>query len=148
MNLVDTNWNTGLFTWNNIRGAGSHMASMLDRFLIYEKLMLTDKEVTTQVLSFGGSDHWPIQLEIKGIGTPKNKPFRYENIWLTHPNFINNIEKWWSEDLQIWGTRMYLLHKRQNHIKLHLNNVTRRILETFFRRNKWWREKCRFSTKL
>eukprot|EP00253_Pinus_taeda_P003205 PITA_03205 len=78
-----------------------------------------NKEVTAQVLPFGGSDHWLIQLEIKGIGTPRNKPFRFENIWLSHPNFISNIEKWWSEDLQI-GTIMYLLHKRLKHIKLWL----------------------------
>ena len=44
----------------------------------------------------------------------------FENIWLSHPNFISNIEKWWAEDLQIQGTKMFLLHKRLQHIKLRL----------------------------
>jgi len=59
-------------------------------------------------------------LKIKGIGTPRNKPFKFENIWLSHPDFSRNIEKWWSEDLHIQGTRMYLLHKRLKHIKFWL----------------------------
>ena len=101
INLMDTNWNTGLFTWNNRRGGDAIFASKLDRFFISENLMIDGKEVTTRVLPFSGSDHWIIQLDIKGIGTPRNKPFRFENIWLSHPDFTNNIEKWWSEDLQI-----------------------------------------------
>eukprot|EP00253_Pinus_taeda_P009017 PITA_09017 len=56
-------------------------------------------------------------MEINGIGTPRNKPFRFENIWLSHLDFISNIGKWWAEDLQIQGSSMFLLHKRLKHIK-------------------------------
>eukprot|EP00253_Pinus_taeda_P027310 PITA_27310 len=120
MNLVDSETSNGLFTWNNKRGGEAQVASKLDRFIISKDLMLIDKEITTRILPFGGSNHWPVQLDIKGIGTPKNRAFRFENIWLSHPDFISNIEKWWSEDLQIQGTNMFLLHKRLKHIKLRL----------------------------
>lgn len=73
--------------------------------------MLENREITTKFLPFGGYDHWPIQLELEGIDSPKNRPFRFENIWLSHLDFINNIEKWWVEDLQIQGTNMFILHK-------------------------------------
>eukprot|EP00253_Pinus_taeda_P004077 PITA_04077 len=63
--------------------------------------MLVDKEMIARILPFGGLDHWPVQLEVQGIGTPKKRPFRFENIWLTHPDFISNIAKWWAEDLHI-----------------------------------------------
>ena len=82
--------------------------------------MLNDKEMVARVLPFGGSDHWPIHLEVQGISTPKSRPLRFENIWLSHPDFISNIAKWWSEDLKIHGTRMFLLQKRLKHIKLQL----------------------------
>ena len=72
------------------------MASKLDRFMISEDLMLNKKEISARILPFGGSDHWPIQLEVQSIDTPKNRPFRFENIWFTHPDFINNIAKWWT----------------------------------------------------
>eukprot|EP00253_Pinus_taeda_P016024 PITA_16024 len=121
MKLFNTDTSNGLFTWNNKRGGESQVASKLDRFLISEDLMLIGMDMTMIILPFGGSDHWPVQLEVQGIGTPKNKPFRFENIWLTHPDFISNIAKWWTEDLQIQGTGMFLLHKRLKHIKLRLN---------------------------
>ena len=57
MNLVDIDTNTSLFTWNNKRGGESHVSSKLDRFIILEDLMLTEKEVIAKVLPFGGSYH-------------------------------------------------------------------------------------------
>lgn len=87
MKLVETDMNNGLFTWNNKRGGKAQVASKLYRFIISEELMLTDKEMKVRILPFGSSDHWLVQMEVQGIGTPKNRPFRFENIWLTHPNF-------------------------------------------------------------
>eukprot|EP00253_Pinus_taeda_P022963 PITA_22963 len=120
MKLVDSESGNGLFTRNNKRGGEALVTSKLDRFMISEELMLLNKEITARVLPFGGSDHRPIQLEIKFIDSPRNRPLRFENIWLSHVDFISNIEKWWSEDLQIQGSKMYLLHKRLNHIKFTL----------------------------
>ena len=122
MKLVDIVSSNGLFTWNNKRGGESLVASKLDRFIISEDLMLNNKEMATSILPFRGSDHWPVQLEVRGIGTPKNIPFRFENIWLTHPDFNNNISVWWSEDLHIQGTSMFLLHKILKHIKCKLKD--------------------------
>eukprot|EP00253_Pinus_taeda_P025864 PITA_25864 len=94
MNLVDIVTSNGLFTWNNKRGGESQVVSKLDRFIISEDLILIGKEMIARVLPFGGSDHWPVQLEMQGIGTPRNRPFRFDNIWLSHPDFINNIATW------------------------------------------------------
>jgi len=103
MKMVDSELSNSLFTRNNKRGGEAHLASKLDRFMISEELMLIDKEISARVLPFGGSDHSPIQLEIKGMVSPRNRPFRFENIWLSHPDFTSNIEKWWSKDLQFQG---------------------------------------------
>eukprot|EP00253_Pinus_taeda_P009861 PITA_09861 len=73
MKLVDTDMINGLFTWNNKRGGEAQVASRLDRFIISEDLILTDKEITARVLTFGGSDHLLVHLEIKDIGD-KNVP--------------------------------------------------------------------------
>lgn len=96
------------------------MASKLDRFIISEDLILTGPDLSTMILPFGGLDHWLVQLEASFTGTPRNKPFRFENIWLIHLDFISNIEKWWTEDMQVQATKMFLLHKRLKHIKIRL----------------------------
>lgn len=69
------------------------------------------------ILPFGRFDQWPIQLEASLFGKPRNSPFRFENAWLTHSNFLTNIEKWWKEELPLQGTKMFLLHSRLKHIK-------------------------------
>ena len=84
--------------------------------------MLINKELITEVLPFGGSDQWSVQLEIKGMGNLRKRPFKFENIWLSHLDFFNNIKNWWTEYLQIQGTRMFLLHKILKHIKLRLKD--------------------------
>jgi len=103
MKMVDSELSNSHFTWNNKRGGAAQVASKLDTFMISEELMLIDKEISARVLPFGGSDHSPIQLEMKGMVSPRNRPFRFENIWLSHPDFTSNIEKWRSEDLQFQG---------------------------------------------
>eukprot|EP00253_Pinus_taeda_P022337 PITA_22337 len=80
MKLIDIETNNGLCTWNNKRGGNSQVASKLDRFMISEDLMLLDKEIMAEILPFSGSDHWPVLMEIKGIGTPRNRPFRFQKI--------------------------------------------------------------------
>ena len=92
MKLFDIETNDVLFTWKNKRGGDSQVASKLDRFMISEDFMLIDKEIITRVLPFGGSDHWLVQMEIQGICTPRNRPFRFENIWLSHPEFIKTLK--------------------------------------------------------
>lgn len=61
---MDIVMNNGTFTWNNKRGGESQVASKLDRFITFEDLMLKDKDIVARVLPFGGSYHWPVQLEI------------------------------------------------------------------------------------
>eukprot|EP00253_Pinus_taeda_P032535 PITA_32535 len=136
MKLVNTDMSNGLFTWNNKRGRESQVATKLDRFIIAEDLMFIDKEMIVRILPFGGSDHWLVQLEIQGIGTPKIGPFRFENIWPTHPDFIINITKWWTKDLHIQGTRMFLLHKRLKHIKLRLKDWNKNEFGNIFEAKK------------
>ena len=136
MELVDIEMTNRIFTWNNKRGGKSQVACKLDRFIILEDLMLNEKEMVARVLTFGGSDHWPVQLEVQGIDNPGNRPFRFENIWLSHLDFISNVAKWWVGDLKIQGTRMFLLQKRLKRIKLRLKDWNKNEFGTIFEEKK------------
>eukprot|EP00253_Pinus_taeda_P024473 PITA_24473 len=86
--LVDVHPKSGLFTWNNRRGGDKLIASRLDRFLISESIIMDGITAESDILPSGGSDHWPISLIVEVLGTPRNKPFRFEKFWLDHPNFL------------------------------------------------------------
>ena len=109
--------------------------------------MLINSEITTRIIFFGGSDHCPIQLKIKGLDSPRNRPFRFENIWLAHPNFLSNIKEWWIEDLQIQGSKMFLLHKRIKHIKSKLKDWNKKDFGNIFGIRNQWKVKFRYSTR-
>lgn len=115
--LVDILPKNRFFTWNNRRGGEKLIASRLDRFLISESILLEGIIVDSDILPSGGSDHWPISLEAAFLGTPRNETFRFEKFWLTHPNFVQLLEKWWCEPLNIRGTRMFKLQSKLKHIK-------------------------------
>jgi len=115
----------GTFTWNNRRGGSTQVASKLDRFIILEDLLLSGHNMNAWIIPFEGTDHWPVQLEASFIGTLRNIPFRFENAWLTHPNFLTNISNWWVEDMHAQGTKMFLLNQRLKHIKQRLKEWNR-----------------------
>lgn len=80
MILVDVVTINGTFTWTNKRGWASQFASKLDRFMVSEDLFLIGSYMSASILPFGGSDHWLVQLEATFMGTPTNRPFRFENV--------------------------------------------------------------------
>jgi hypothetical protein len=58
--------------------------------------MLEGPMVYSNILSKAGSDHWTVQFWIDTIATPKLKPFRFEKLWLTHPDFQELAQDWWT----------------------------------------------------
>lgn len=67
-----------------------------------------------------GSNHWPICINID-INTPvATKPFIFEKLWLSHPDFADNIKDWWQETTDVGGTLMYLFQQRLKKIKDHI----------------------------
>lgn len=115
-----------------MRGGTAQVASILDIFIISEDLLLSSQSMTSWILPFGRSDHWPVQLEASFIGTLRNRSFRFKNAWLTHPNFISNIRNWWGEDMPTQGTKMFLLHQRLKHIKQRLKEWNRNEFGNIF----------------
>eukprot|EP00253_Pinus_taeda_P026358 PITA_26358 len=70
--------NSSSFTWNNRRGGEKLIDSRLDRFIISESIILDDITINSNTLPSGVSNHWPISLDAAFLGTPRNKPFRFE----------------------------------------------------------------------
>jgi hypothetical protein len=69
------------------------------------------------ILPWGGSDHWIVQLEAGLQTTLKNRPFIFEKLWMEHPTFKERIKQWWHEEKPEKGTRMFKLYKKLKHIK-------------------------------
>lgn len=97
----------GRYTWSNRRPAENNILKKLDRFLHTYHWM--ENGITTQmdVLTQGGSDHWPISLHIDNTTKRKGSPFRFERMWISHPTFSKQVESWWKEEIGMNGSKMY-----------------------------------------
>jgi exonuclease III len=92
LHLIDLDTNNGLHTWTNRRTGIHQITCKLDRFLISESLMMEGIAMEAAILNISGSDHWPLQLRMDILATPRKKPFRFEKFWLDHPKFQENIQ--------------------------------------------------------
>lgn len=134
--LVDIIPKSGVFTWNNKRGGDRKITSRLDRFLVNETILLEGITVDSDILPSGGSDQWPIITNAAILGTPRNKPFRFENFWLSHPEFTSKIKQWWSEPIGIRGTKMYMLQDKLKHLKTRLKSWNQEVFGNIFKEKK------------
>lgn len=92
--LFDVPLKNGIFTWSDLREEPT--ATKIDRFLVSPSWFSCFKEVSLQKLSRPTSYHFPLLLSL-GSQAWGPSPFRFENIWLDHPNFLNQVRDWWSE---------------------------------------------------
>jgi len=127
LNLIDVETDNGSFTWSNRCLGAQHVSSRLDRFLIFEAIMMDGVAWNATVIDTMGSNHWPILLTLNITGTPGIKTFLFEKFWLTHPYFQANIKAWWEEVALQIGTPMYRFQQRLKNLKQQLktwNNST------------------------
>eukprot|EP00253_Pinus_taeda_P004450 PITA_04450 len=111
--LVDVPTSNGLFTWTNKREGSQQIASHLDRFLISDNATHLGGEFTASILPISGSDHWPIELQWTRPGNNLKRPFRFEEFWLTHPNFEELVRSTWLNFNPTEGTSMSRFQKTQ-----------------------------------
>lgn len=111
--LCDSSLLNAKFKWTD--GKEIPILSRLDRFLVsngWEEVYLhfTQEEIPKIVF-----DHWPIMLK-----TPKVNygpiPFHFENMWVSHPKFKDQIHEWWSE-MVLEGYKGFGFMKKLQYIK-------------------------------
>jgi hypothetical protein len=132
INLIDLETPNGIYTWTNRRTGTHQIACRLDRFLISDSLMLEGTTLEASILDFHGLDHWPIQLWLEVPATPGRKPFRFEQFWLSHPDFHKNIHEWWREAEVPHGSKMYRFQQRLKNLKKQLRLWNRKTFGNIF----------------
>jgi hypothetical protein len=96
--MVDLKTNNGQFTWNNKKISQLQVATRLDTFPVSDSIIMQGLALDCNILPWGGSDHWSIQLEASFQTTTKNRPFKFEKFWMEHLNFKETIKQWWCEE--------------------------------------------------
>ncbi|KAG6633159.1 hypothetical protein CIPAW_12G029100 [Carya illinoinensis] len=89
LNLVDLPLAGGAATWSN-----NQSWSRLDNFLISQEWESHFPDVWQKHMPRIGLDHWPILLDCGGI-RKRQRPFKFENMWLKVDGFVDRVKQWW-----------------------------------------------------
>ncbi|XP_021820446.1 uncharacterized protein LOC110762145 [Prunus avium] len=94
-NLRDPRLLNASFTWSN--GRENVVCRRLDRFLFTGGWEDCFPNFRQKALVRVTSDHCPIELDTSKLKWGPG-PFRFENMWLEHPDFNRNFKDWWAEE--------------------------------------------------
>jgi hypothetical protein len=50
-----------------------------------------------------------------------------EKFWMEHQDFFPNIETWWGEMPNLYGTKMFQFQQRLKHVKLQLKKWNKEV---------------------
>ena len=96
-NMIDLGFSGPKFTWTNCHDISSLIMQRLDRAWANPDWRILFPEALVSHLTRTHSDHCPILLSLCPVASrSQNRPFRFESIWLSHPDFINVVIKAWA----------------------------------------------------
>ena len=100
--FVDFGFSGLPYTWDNRQDGGRNVKVRLDRGLGDHRFLELMGETVVKHIPLAQSDHCALLVEIRMSqgGERKNKrrnrrPFRYENMWQRHDNYLRFVERTW-----------------------------------------------------
>ncbi|VFR03255.1 unnamed protein product [Cuscuta campestris] len=102
--LICPTFEGGIFTWSGVRSRG-RIWRRLDRALVNPLTMNHFPELNMKHLSKTSSDHKPILLQCQLEDFKGAKPFRCQDFWFSHINFLKVVKVNWTQQPMIGGMR-------------------------------------------
>lgn len=122
MGFTDTTYHGVFFTWSNRQG---NQRSRIDRVMINEAWRDKEWHCITEFLPRSvHSDHSASITKCFDSPTSKPKPFKFHNMWISHPKFIQIVEEIWNEEYN--GAMQYRLVTRLANLKKALKELNHR----------------------
>ena len=98
-NMVDMGFAGPRYTWTNKRDVNNLILERIDRYFMNPDWCVLYPDAKVTHLPRCHSDHCPVLLEaIPNCSQAPNKPFRFQEFWLSDLSFPNIVTKAWSSD--------------------------------------------------
>ncbi|XP_062105698.1 uncharacterized protein LOC133817249 [Humulus lupulus] len=103
--LEDVKYSGSFYTWCNKQHGEDRIYSKIDRVLANEVWLSLFPDVEIVFLNEGLFDHTPAVLTVYSNVPCGRKPFKYFNMWSTHPEYFDKVKVIWQQ--QVTGKKMY-----------------------------------------
>ena len=98
-NMIDLGFAGPKYTWMNCRPISSLILERIDRCFANFVWRLFYPEAVVTHLPRTFSDHCPMLIKLcKSSANHLNKSFRFQTMWLLHPDFLRVVQQAWSKD--------------------------------------------------
>ena len=103
-NVIDLGFAGPKYTWTNKRPLSDLILERIDRCFANPEWRLLFSEATVTHLPRTFSDHHPVLVELCNSRTNHgSKPFRFQTMWLLHPEFHKVVQDAWSVGVSLNG---------------------------------------------
>ncbi|XP_019429755.1 PREDICTED: uncharacterized protein LOC109337271 [Lupinus angustifolius] len=111
-NLIHLQTRGAPFTWSNRRGGHALTEKRLDRSMCNNEWIDSWPQVVCCTLPRISSDHHPILLNSDSGQSGVQAQFKFQKMWLHHPNCAKVVVEIWKQD--IFGCKMSILTQKLN----------------------------------
>ncbi|KAK3212769.1 hypothetical protein Dsin_017475 [Dipteronia sinensis] len=95
-NLIGVRSQGAHFTWVRGRSSRTRVERRLDRTLVSEGCTTCWRDISCVALPHRFYDHCPIWIRLDESQVSTSRPFRFQSIWVDHPEFMNPVRRVWS----------------------------------------------------
>ncbi|XP_051116322.1 uncharacterized protein LOC127241355 [Andrographis paniculata] len=106
------------FTWKNNR-----VWSKLDQAMVNHSWLSSNFVSSVAFLPAGFSDHSPAIVSLFDHVTRKGSPFKFFNMWTTHPSFLDYVKAAW--DQPVYGSVQFKLVSKLKLVKIGLSSLNK-----------------------
>ena len=125
LHLSDVKPLNGIFTGNNRRVGNDAISECLDRFLVSCFWNCGSLSLSSKILDWRGSDHWPIKLIASYVVVPTKPLFKFQLMWLQDSSLHDLMAHWWRQGGPTYGTAMFSFSKKLQYVKKKLKHWNR-----------------------
>ena len=102
--LIESASSGAFFTWSNRRFTGGYLETRIDRTLITNSFLDLWDSVTSHVGMRNCSDHSPLLISCRTGQLALPRPFRFQNMWISHFSFEEVVRQSWSAPVSATST--------------------------------------------
>ncbi|XP_027152134.1 uncharacterized protein LOC113752202 [Coffea eugenioides] len=128
--VCDAGFSGSRYTWCNNRSGTARIWKRLDRLLLCGRALELPYQIMVQHLGRDPSDHAPLLLSVDTKLDNKPKPFRFLNIWTTHPGLLGVIKDCWAQPVN--GSPLQVLALKLRNVKNALKQWSRTTFGDIF----------------
>ncbi|XP_043705440.1 uncharacterized protein LOC122655301 [Telopea speciosissima] len=117
LGMDDLHWTGPTFSWSNKRVGIHRIDCKLDRVMVNDFWLTSFPSSSATFDTPGISDHSHISLSVQPYTSFGPKPFKYFDMWSSHPTFLTTVKDAWEKPVQAFSSPLIAFARKLRNVK-------------------------------